>query len=200
MQKFIDSSYQKIEEIWNSSEKGQNFILHLIRAFIPIDPWSHYMDTNKICCITGKKGFSAARFLKLTSESIFLRATIIADVDEAKKKEAQETYDKMVEEVKSYFDLEEGEDLQNDRKLFYSEKSDKCLTRPALIALRDFSINELLKGNKKISYATKMEMFKNADQYTETQKSAVIKKAEGMKLNTFEVDAFKQLQEKFNNV
>lgn len=26
------------------------------------------------------------------------------------------------------------------------------------------------------------------------------KKGEGMKLNTFEVDAFKQLQEKFNNV
>lgn len=190
-----EKAYLKISETYKT-EKGKKFILHLVRAFLPINQWNRYWDTDKSCCITGKLGFSTNKYFEMTKDSLLLKANLIIDPD---NQNAERDYNDIVKKVKEYWNLEEGENLMHDRQLFYSEKSDKCLTAPALIALREFSVNRLGMGDRDMNYTVRSNMYSQVDGVTETQAKAAAKKDSGFKLSTFEVDAFKELAEKFKN-
>jgi hypothetical protein len=140
-QQDYDNCYAKIDEM--SKGKAQKFIHHLVKAFLPIDELAFYMNTDQKCAISGKLGFSVKRYCDMTEETLFLKAQIILAKTEEEKAPLLEKYNKIIQSVRDYWNLEEGEDIYS-RKLYYSEKSDVCLTKVALVALRDWKINNLL--------------------------------------------------------
>jgi len=198
MEKFIESAYNQIETIYNNGRGGDKFISHLIRAFLPINEWERYIDTDKKCCITGKLGFSVTKFTQMTTKSIFLRAKIEIG-NEEEKAIAQKEYDEIREAVRKEWNAEEGENIMKTRQTFYSEKSDKVLCTPAIIALRDFASNQLLRGDQKMNYVLKSQMFSQVEGVSEKEAQIAAKKDSGFKLSGFEVDAFKDLAERFKN-
>lgn len=189
-------AYVKISEIYNGTEKGKKFILHLVRAFLPIDPWSRLLDTDKRCAITGKLGFSVNKYTEMTLPMVFLRARITINPDD---KESVDEYNDIVKQVREHWDLEEGENVMEDRQMFYSEKSDKVLCTPAIIALREFATNQMMRDDREMSYTVKSSMFASVDGVSETQAKAAAKKSEGFKMSTHEVDAFKDLAQLFKD-
>lgn len=190
-----ESAYLKIHEIYKT-EKGKKFIQHLVRAFLPIDPWSRLLDTDKRCAITGKLGFSVNKYTEMTLPTVLLRARITINPDD---KESVDEYNAIVRQVKEHWDLEEGENVMEDRQTFYSEKSDKVLCTPAIIALRDFAQDQMLRGDRDMSYTVKASMYASVDGVTKTQAKAAAKKSQGFKMSTHEVDAFKDLAQLFKD-
>lgn len=196
MQPNIEQAYNKIATIYKGSQGGKKFILHLVRAFLPINSWNRYLNTDKRCAITNKLGFSVNTYTEMTMPLIFLRAKITINPDD---KESVDEYNAIVKQVKEHWDLEEGENVMEDRQIFYSEKSDKVLCATALGALRDFAQDQMLYGDRDMSYTIKSSMYASVDGVSETQAKAVAKKSEGFKMSTHEVDAFQQLAEQFKN-
>lgn len=187
MQTQIDSAYAKIESIYRNGKGGDKFIIHLVRAFLPIDTMNQYLSTDKVCAITGKRGLDVDYMSKKTVERMMaflndnsgeLNAAIRSEMD-------------------TYFGIDPGENIMETRKMFYSEKSDKCLPAPAIIALLNFASTQLLRGDRKVSFAVNDERFKTIEGLKREDARIAAKKSAGFKLSGFEVDAFKELQEKF---
>lgn len=192
----VEKAYQKIASTYNGPQGGKNFIKHLVRAFLPIDPWSRLLNTDQKCAITGKLGFSVNTYTEMTLPTVFLRAKIIINPED---KESVDEYNAIVKQVKEHWDLEEGENVMQDRQLFYSEKSDKVLSTYAIVALQEFATNQMMRDDREMSYTVKSSMYATVDGVSETQAKAAAKKSEGFKMSTHEVDAFKELAEQFKN-
>lgn len=186
MKEFIDAAYKKITSIYNNGKGGDKFIIHLIRSFLPINEWNRYLSTDKICCITGKRGLDIDYMSKKSIERVTLPF-----------QEDRESLQKLQDEIRKFFDIEKDENIMQTRQMYYSEKSDKVLSAPAIIALLEFAQDQILRGDKKICFAVKEEQFKTVQEVNEADARAVAKKSAGFKLNEFEVDAFKELQTKF---
>jgi len=138
--KSLDETFQ--------SENGKSFILHLIRAFLPINIKRvrlHVMDGDK-CCLTG----------------ILLKNNNELEVQKIKIPDAERVY-----LPKDLDDYEEDEDLvgkvevliskipvwiPNPHTVLYSDTSDKLMTIEAVLALNKFVKQEILKNNKDINY------------------------------------------------
>lgn len=185
MQKQIDSAYAKIESIYNNG--GDKFIIHLVRAFLPINTMNQYLSTDKVCAITGKRGLDVDYMTDKSMER--LRISLRDDTNELAAAINQE--------IVKYFDIDPDENIMETRRMFYSETSDKCLSAPAIVALLNFASTMLLRGDRKISFAVKDEQFKTVEGVKREQARVAAKKSAGFKLSTSEVDAFKELQEKF---
>lgn len=147
---FVSKAYETIEKNYKT-ESGKKFIKHLIIAFLPINDFGYLLSSNENqkCCITNKKGFDIDKFAELTFESIFLNAQIIIG-NEEQKIEATKKRNEMIENVRNYFKVEEHENIKITRRLYYSDKSDKLISFPAIVALRDFAINQSFKNDKEI--------------------------------------------------
>lgn len=143
----IDEAYLTIQDHYSNNGKG--FIHHLIGAFLPIKEHDYYLITDKRCVITGKLGFCRKTYGEMT-EGLFLLQTRMIIGDEERSNNAKIEIENLVKAVKEHFDIAEGEDIMETRRLFYSEGSDKCLSLPALVALKDFALTESMRGNKVI--------------------------------------------------
>lgn len=185
MQKQIDSAYAKIESIYKTG--GDKFIIHLIRAFLPIDEMNQYLSTDKVCAITGKRGLDVDYMASKSMER--LRISLREDANELAKA--------INKEIIEYFDIDDDENIMETRRMFYSETSDKCLSTPAIIALMNFATNQMLSGDRKVLFAIKDEQFKTVKNITRDEARVAAKKSSGFKLSGFEVDAFQELKEKF---
>lgn len=187
MQKQIDSAYAKIESIYNNGKGGDKFIIHLVRAFLPADIMNQYLSTDKVCAITGKRGLDVDYMAKKSMERM------VASL----KDNADELLDAIRKEIIKYFDIDEDEKIMETRRMFYSETSDKCLSAPAIIALLNFASTQLLRGDRKVSFAVNDERFKTIEGVGRNEARIAAKKSAGFKLSGFEVDAFQELKERF---
>lgn len=187
MQKQIDSAYAKIESIYNNG--GDKFIIHLIRAFLPIDEMNQYLSTDKVCAITGKRGLDVDYMAAKSMER--LRISL--------RENANELAGAINKEIIKYFDIDEDENIMETRRMFYSETSDKCLSAPAIVALINFTQDRMLRGDHKVLFAINDEKFKTVEGVNRNEARVTAKKSSGFKLSGFEVDAFQELKEKFAN-
>jgi hypothetical protein len=143
--KAIKKAYLKIKDHYSNNGKG--FIHHLIGAFLPIQEDDYYPITDEKCVITDKLGFCTKTYGEMTYN--ISRLKILMNIgDEEIRNNIKIEIENIVKEVREHFDIEEGEDIMETRRLFYSVDSDKCLSFPALIALKDFALTESLGGNK----------------------------------------------------
>lgn len=128
--------YKKIEEVYNS-EKGKNFIVHLVRSFLPTDRSTLMLEnTNKKvmrCCITGTPLISKAELVSFQIEN----------------------HKEIFESMTKRFFGEKTENIVADKfkgKMIAveCEKSERLLCLPAVEQLLNFVSSESLKGNKHI--------------------------------------------------
>ena len=130
--------YEKIESVYNS-EKGKNFVAHLIRSFFPVSRTTFMLQNIKNkkmkCCVTGAPLISRAEFLEFQIENageIFLNL--------AKKIQGEKVEDVTASKFKGKFLAVE------------CVGSDKLLSAPAYQELYNFVVNETLKSNPHIKY------------------------------------------------
>lgn len=187
MQTQIDSAYAKIESIFHNGKGGDKFIIHLVRAFLPIDMMNQYLSTDRVCAITGKRGLDVDYMTNKSMERLKISL----------RDNANELAGAINQEIVKYFDIDPGENIMETRRMFYSEKSDKCLSAPAIIALMNFASTQLLRGDLKVSFAMNEERFKTIEGVNRDEARVAAKKSVGFKLSGFEVDAFQELREKF---
>lgn len=198
-----DQVYQKIQEIYNS-EKGKNFIAHLLRSFFPVDrakivifksEEAKYQSMK--CCITGEEIFAKEELLQLAFSS---GTTILKDIRQNFKESLGEEFtpDPEVTAMRKKLD---------DTKMHIaveSEKSDKLMSNIAFQSLHQFLINELLRDNRHIDWVIKQERGKqfvefgkkNGHIQNPAEERVVTKVAIGAKMSLGDIDVLKQLKEK----
>lgn len=158
--------YSKIEEIYKT-EKGKNFITHLIRSFYPANRSSfvtfHEELGNKklVCCITAKELFV----------KVDLASKVLANQNVVMEKLQLGVKIALNEDVKPSEELLKHEQDLQDMKSYIAvscEKSDKLMSQIAFHQLANFFSTELLRGNKHIEWLLKDERSK---EYVEHGKS-----------------------------
>lgn len=195
-----DQIYQKIQEIYKT-EKGKNFIAHLLRSFFPVDRAKIMVfkedDKQLKCCITGEEIFPREELLHLAFGS---GETILKDIRHKFKESIGETVERDPE-------LEEFHKKLDDTKLHiavYSEKSDKLMSINAFQTLQQFLMNELMRDNRHVNWVIKQERSK---QYVEMgrkmghiqnqrEEEVVAKAAMGAKMSLGDLGVLQQLKEK----
>lgn len=147
MQKKEEEIYKKIEQIYGQ-EKGKNFITHLIRSFLPINRSKFMFELNKdkkmICAITGSRLICRAEVMKFQLDNF---DAILKNFSE-KILEVIVTKNPLTENFKGKFVAIE------------CEGSNRLLTLTAVEQLFNFSVTELLKGNKHIEFVLSDEQKK----------------------------------------
>jgi hypothetical protein len=189
LEKEIQEAYKKIQEIWNSGEKAQKFILHLIHAYIPIDQSDYAIGTDKPCAIMG---CSFPRLEEITDLSISRMKNAFTQDEKINKEIEQKRLD-LVSKNK----IPEGWSIEAIKQ-FKSDKSDKPICIAALIALRDFSINEMFRDNKKIEYAIHQKQIKKSFSELSPKEIKVgAKKMSGMHTTLADNEVLLNLKKKF---
>lgn len=161
--------YKKIEDTYNS-EKGKNFITHLLRSFIPINRSSKLMDDTRklklVDCITGEKLCDVNQHFGIMMdgggiEAMMdnLKASAKATVDGKEEYDAPESVKKLRSKLKPL--------------AITSAKSDKLMTQETLEQLFNFYATEMLKGNGHINWIANNERGK--DMVNAGKKSGYIK-------------------------
>lgn len=178
----VDKSYELISKIYDT-DKGRNFILHLVRAFLPIVTTYHnqLLSTDKRCSITNKLGFDFRTYSDMTVDTIFLRAKMEIG-DDMEKEKAKKELEVALNKVRKHWNLDDDENMF-DRKLIYSEKSDKLITMYSLYALQAFAINNNINLNSRNSiekpYNSSVAEKSSTSTYTLGEKFGAILKGNG---------------------
>ena len=143
----IEQAYTKIEQTYKS-EKGKNFVLHLVRSFLPINKSSFVEDLKSgKCSITGQslvgQNQVAELYLKNASEQFkHVTKTLIAALEEKAPEETESPVKKA---------------LGNRVLGVKCEKSDKLLCVTALQALQKFAIEQMLAGDRTMQYSVNQQ-------------------------------------------
>ncbi len=187
--------YKKIEEIYHS-EKGKNFIIHLLRSFFPIYKSTYLCDTPKNgeikCCITGEK---------LSSKQMGMEIMM-----------SDEMKDVFIDRLKAAANEEEYEFPKEIKDKIYPlaiscERSDKYLSKEAFQELLNFYQNTILMGDKKIEWISNNERAKEVVQkgkdeniiQTKKEEKAVHKVIEHTKATFGDIQALQDLKKKLEN-
>lgn len=154
--------YKKIESVYKT-EKGKNFISHLIRSFFPIDKANFMFGFEEDkkremkCCITGETTYTKEDLLKLVigqnkEHSIFVERLMINahEIIGGEKKEASPELLK----------FEEDSLKMKQNLAVISEHSDKVLSQLAFRQLHNFVASELLRDNGHINWLLGQERAK----------------------------------------
>lgn len=198
--------YSKIEEIYNS-EKGKNFITHLINSFFPADKaefmWFDPEDNRKMeCCITGTPLMSKGEaFEKATSDMEtdlkMFTAAVLETVDDPNSGEKAKA---LAEHRKKKF---EGKILG-----LHSKESSKFLCEQAWQQLYNFYATELIKGNGHMAWVGKnmrkkafIEHRKSSGKPLEKKEEQVLNKVvnKPAKVNMDDRGVLKALKEKLDS-
>ncbi|NJO63638.1 MAG: hypothetical protein HC836_37250 [Richelia sp. RM2_1_2] len=201
--------YKKIHDTYNS-EKGKNFITHLLRSFFPVDRSTEVLfasedesgkEKKMVCCLTGialrPKSDKVGLALE-NHETLFkgFLAGVTRQIDE--NPEISES-ERKANEIK--------QQVQAIEIAIECEKSDKYLSRAAFQQLLNFYMSELLRGNKHINWISNNERGKvfvehaKRDGIVKTkQEEKVVKKVvEHAKMSLGELDVLKDLKKKLEN-
>lgn len=197
--------YQKIEEIY-STEKGKNFITHLLRSFLPINRSSKMFSNNKNLrmtdCITGEQLCTInEHFNVISSEEGFaaFMDNVTAQIKQGLIEEDATTYEvpELVKQLKKKI----------KPIAITCEKSDKVVSEQTLSQLFNFYASEMLKGNKHIQWVANNERGKELIKHgkktgniTNRREEKAVKKAvEHAKLSLGDFEALQNLKKKFNS-
>lgn len=147
MKNLIEKDYRQIEFIYNT-QKGKNFIIHLMKAFLPINPASFWIaDRNIRCCISERKSISISEYNDAIRDMSNLQMDFISSTTPNQKKIIGRRIEEVTNQMINYFELVPEEDPLMTRRMYYSEKSEKVLSLPAIIALNRFYKKESLKND-----------------------------------------------------
>lgn len=195
--------YDKIEETYNS-EKGKNFITHLLRSFLPVHKSSKMIENDRklklVDCITGEKLCTVNEHFGLLMDDEGmnammdnLKASAQAVVDGKEEYDAPESVKKLKSKVKPL--------------AITCKKSDKVMTEETLGQLFNFFASELLKGNKHINWVANNERGKEFVKAGKKQgyinnkreEKVVQKASERAKMSLGDLDVLQQLKNKMEN-
>jgi hypothetical protein len=203
--------YSKIQEIYKT-EKGKNFITHLVRSFYPTNR-SNFVTFHEelgeerklLCCITGKELFIKVDLASkaIANEGFFIEKMQIG-VKQALNEEATPSKELLQHEA-------EIEKMKNFIAVM-CEKSNKLMSHIAFQQLANFFSTELLRGNKHIQWVLKDERSKEFVQHGKTkgwikntEDERVITKAatnmggKSSKMTLGELGVLQQLKERMKN-
>lgn len=187
--------YKKIEEIYNS-EKGKNFIIHLLRSFFPVHKSTYLWDTPKDgvikCCITGEKLSSK----QMCMEMIMSDEMKDAFIDNLKMSLINDKYEYPKELKDKIYPL-----------AMTCEGSDKYLSESALKQLLVFYQNSILMGDKRIEWIANNERAKEVVKkgkdeniiQTKKEEKAVHKVIEHTKATFGDLQVLQDLKKKLEN-
>lgn len=153
-----EKTEKKIAKIYDGT--GKKFILHLIGAFLPIDHWSKMMGfkegENPVCCLTNQKLAGIMDMAKMDGKGmdlLLLRCKIQINQDEEEREEQIKKYNELLSTV--------PEEISKRNIAYCSDTSDKFLSEEALVALQNFAINRMLRGDKDIEFAVNKKRIKH---------------------------------------
>lgn len=146
----VEKTIKKLEETFET-EKGKIFVLHLIRAFIPMN-----LELVKDKVNNGAKDCLTEVYLKnndkLDVQKIPLPdLTIKVDEGVVIGAKYQEKLDKLAALIPT--------EISNPRTVIYSEESDKLLTVEGLLALNKYVMQEIIKDNKEINFIINRKLY-----------------------------------------
>jgi hypothetical protein len=141
MDKLINEAYQKVPGIYD--DKGAGFIHHLIAAFLPVDKtlFNLLMETSETCCIVGLPSANG----EMRDDLVVLQMTRMkANLGNVGAKTAAiELLNIFVRKYK----IRESETI-DCRAVYGSPKSDKVISKVALIALHNFAFDRIFSDAK----------------------------------------------------
>lgn len=196
--------YQKIEETY-STEKGKNFITHLLRSFLPINRSSRMFSNDKKLrmrdCITGEQLCTVDEHFNVIGSEEGLAAFM--DNVRAQIKQG------LVEGATTYEVPESVKQLKKKIKpiAITCEKSDKVVSEQTLNQLFNFYASEMLKGNKHVQWVANNERGKELIKHgkktgniTNRREEKAVKKAvEHAKLSLGDFEVLQNLKKKFDS-
>lgn len=136
-------AYNKIKQLYDNP-KSHGFVVHLIRAFLPIYKSQKIFDNKKAhkCCILGEEVMSVDDQLSIVmnlDRDNFIRGMFDPEAMEKTREEIQ--------------------NKKRGREVGYTaEHTDKCLSQSALQALLSFTTSEMLRGNREMHGLTRSMM------------------------------------------
>ncbi len=197
MEGAIKKAYNKIKSTYED-KKGKGFILHLISAFLPIEHWNVDFGDTKRCAITNTLGLNIGEYIDLKMDYMFMGGKVVVGT-ESEKECAISKFNSKIEDFRKKYTIEEGEDVEQSRKMYFSETSDKVLCTAALVALRDFALNRMFSDDRAISVAMKTKQFSQVEGVTKKEANVVAMKSEGYALSEGNESVFAALREKFKS-
>lgn len=147
-QSICNKTEEKIALIYEGT--GKKFILHLIRAFIPVDKNSKMRgfkgENELVCCLTNQKltGIMDMDNREGKLELMMLRCKIDTAENQKKRENYIKDYNRLVEIM--------PKEIRRKNVAYCSDTSDKCLSEDALVALNRFAFSKLQEGDNDIKF------------------------------------------------
>lgn len=201
--------YQHIEKVYKT-EKGKNFISHLIRSFFPTNKafimFGFEEDKKRVmkCCITNEKTFTKDDLFQhvvgqtdekkdVFMERLMLQASEILDGEKKEASENLKEFEKQTLKIKQNLAI-------------ISLQSDKVISQIAYQQLVNFVSSEILRSNGHINWLLKQERAKvvikdGVDKgfISNKKEEKVVEKAmTSAKLSLSDNEVLKQLKEKMS--
>lgn len=160
----ITKAYIKICQLWNKDSKSRNFIKHLILNFIPINEWnkilnfpeSELKENKNHCCILNIKLIGIRKLSEELAEFKIKQMYITAETDNDKKQKLIDEYNSEIKKLPT--------EIKFKDYAYFGNKSDKYLSKYALIALKNFISETLLSDEKEINFLLNKMRFKQAQE------------------------------------
>lgn len=160
----ITKAYIKICQLWNKDLKSRNFIKHLILNFIPINEWnkilnfpeSELKENKNHCCILNIKLIGIRKLSEELAEFKIKQMYITAETDNDKKQKLIDEYNSEIKKLPT--------EIKFKDYAYFGNKSDKYLSKYALIALKNFISETLLSDEKEINFLLNKMRFKQAQE------------------------------------
>ena len=194
---YIDEAYKLIQKQFLG--KGKKFIIHLMNAYLPMDGmrFNFVDDSNKKCCITNKKGYNHEKYTKFKFKSI-LGDMRIGLLEGEEQEKALKKRNNRIKDYMDFWKAKAGEDVMHTRLLYHdSEKSDTYISKPALIALQMFAMNNM--WDNEISRIFSRKRYEKHPRISKKEADVLSMKESGYKLSEGNEGVFSQLRDKFKD-
>lgn len=153
-EKLVEKSVAKLEKIYGT-EKGKNFVLHLVRAFLPVNNWMKRLrfdkDEEAVCCVTNQKLAGISDIAAAHGETFLPHCKVIAATTQKDKDAAVDELNAIISRI--------PEEVKNHNFAYCSETSNKFLSVEGIIALQKFVENKILCGDKEICFIINKKRF-----------------------------------------
>lgn len=192
-EKLVEKSVAKLEKIYGT-EKGKNFVLHLVRAFLPINHWMKRLrfdkDEEAVCCITNQKLVGITDIANAHAKTFLPHCKVIAASSKSEKDKAIDELNELIKDIPA--------EVKNHNFAYCSETSNKFLSVEGILALRQFVENMILRDDKEICFIINKKRFSG---HKKLKPSEVNKAAKAVTYGTTfgDIPALKAIAEKMKS-
>ena len=169
----VNKAYQVICTLWNKDSGSRNFIKHLIVSFLPIDPLQRRMfftdeeKKNKVntCCILGIKVAGITEISEGLTNFMMTKMRLTAAALSEKREftvAEKNTLETLLKKLPA--------EIRYQTQAFVSDKSSKIISQEAVLALREFTTNGILWGERDIEFTIKKYCVKEAQKSVKKEK------------------------------